>query len=111
MRENPTILLVDDHAVLRKTLSDWLAFEMHPCQVVEAESAEIALGIVQKDVPDIIIMDIALKRMNGIEATKKIKACLPDVPVVMLSIYEESVYKQASLQAGANAYVPKFRPK
>jgi DNA-binding NarL/FixJ family response regulator len=86
---------------------DWLLLALQPCQVIEAESAEKALVIVRKDVPDIIIMDIAMKGMNGIEATKEIKACLADVPIVMLSIYEESVYQQASMQAGANAFVIK----
>jgi two-component system response regulator DegU len=107
MRESATILLVDDHAILRKTMSDWLMFEMHPCRIIEAESAENALSLVQKDIPDIIIMDIALTGINGIEATKEIKALFSNVPIVMLSIYEESVYQQASLQAGASAYVIK----
>jgi DNA-binding NarL/FixJ family response regulator len=80
---------------------------MHPCRIIEAESAENALSLVQKDIPDIIIMDIALTGINGIEATKEIKALFSNVPVVMLSIYEESVYQQASLQAGASAYVIK----
>jgi len=107
MKENPTILLVDDHAILRKTLYDWLTLSMHPCQVIEAESAEKALAVMSKVSPDIVIMDIALTGINGIEATKQIKASCLDVPVVMLSIYEETVYQQASLQAGASAYVIK----
>jgi DNA-binding NarL/FixJ family response regulator len=107
MKENPTILLVDDHVILRKTLFDWLMLSMHPCQVIEAENAEKALAVIPKVSPDIVIMDIALPGVNGIEATKKIKADFSEVPVVMLSIYEETVYQETSLHAGASAYVIK----
>ena len=107
MKDNPTILLVDDHPILRKTLYEWLMFAMHPCQIIEAESAEMALNMVPKKKPDIIIMDVALPGLNGIEATKQIKARFSEVPIVMLSIYEETIYQEASLRAGANAYVIK----
>lgn len=105
MTEHPTILLVDDHPLLRKTIHDWLMFAMQPCQVIDAESAEEALLAMKRDSPDIVIMDIAMKGTNGIEATKQIVSRYAEVPVVILSIYEDKVYQDASFSAGASAYV------
>jgi DNA-binding NarL/FixJ family response regulator len=103
--ENPIILLVDDHNILRKTLYDWLMLAMQPCRVIEAESAEKAMLVMKNDSPDIVIMDIAMPGLNGIEATQQIVSCYEEVPVIMLSIYEEKVYQEASFRAGASAYV------
>jgi DNA-binding NarL/FixJ family response regulator len=107
MKDNPTILLVDDHPILRKSLYEWLRVALQPCLIIEAESAEKALNMVPKESPDIIIMDIALPGLNGIEAAKQIKARFSEVPIVMLSIYEEKIYQEIAFQAGANAYVIK----
>lgn len=105
MIESPTILLVDDHPMLRKTLYEWLTLAMKPCRVIEAESAEKAMLVMKKSSPDIVIMDIAMTEINGIEATRQIVSCYAKVPVIMLSIYEETVYQEASFRAGASAYV------
>lgn len=107
MTKRSIILIVDDHEMLRKTLYDWLMIAMQPCRVIEAESAESALNVLKENIPDIIIMDIGLPGMNGIEATQEIKSLFPDMMVIMLSTYEESVYKDEATRAGAIAYVTK----
>lgn len=101
------LLLVDDHAVVR--LGMRMLFDSEPDIeiVAEAENARDALEAVQEFEPDIVLMDIGLPDISGIEATRLIKAKHPNVAVVALTIHEDKEYFFQMLDAGATGYVPK----
>jgi len=75
--------------------------------VIEASSGEEALALVPVEAPRLVVMDISLPGMSGIEATRQIKAVLPSTQVVMLTIYEGDTYRADARTAGASAYVTK----
>lgn len=101
------LLLVDDHAVVR--LGMRMLFDSEPDIeiVAEAENAQDALKAVEEAEPDVILMDIGLPDISGIEATRMIKASYPDVAIVALTIHEDKEYFFKMLDAGASGYVPK----
>lgn len=101
------LLLVDDHAVVR--LGMRMLFESEPDIeiVAEAETARAALAAVEKAKPDIVLMDIGLPDLSGIEAARLIKQEYPDVAIVALTIHEDKEYFFKMLDAGASGYVPK----
>ena len=105
----PVVLIVEDHARVRRLLVDWVR-AMHPdCEMLEVGSAEAALDMLETRPPDVVLMDIQLPRMNGIEATGRIKAARPETQVVILTIHEGAAYRDQALRAGAYAYVLKSR--
>ncbi len=101
MSEPVTILIVDDHAVVRQGVRTLL--DMHPAlQVVgEAESAEAALPLVEELVPDVVLLDLVLPGMNGVEATRQIKKISPRTQIVVLTSYAEDEHIFPALRAGA----------
>ena len=105
----PTILIVEDNDVVRAAITDWLTTGLPDCRVVQARSAERALALVQKEQPQAVLMDISLPGISGIEATRRIKAMAPGVPVVVLTIHEGPEYEDDAIAAGAEAYVLKRR--
>lgn len=76
----------------------------------EAETAANALGLVDKLEPDIVLADISLKDVNGIELVKSLHAVHPGLPVLVLSMHEESLYAERALRAGARGYLMKQSP-
>ena len=102
-----TILVVEDHDAVRRSLRDWLEVAFPGCRVVEAASGEEAIAIAQARSPRLVVMDIGLPGMNGIEATRRIKAVVPAAQVVILTIHEGEAYRADAAAAGASAYVPK----
>lgn len=104
---NIGLLLVDDHAVVRGGLRMLLDNEPDMHIVGEASSGLEALRLVASLRPDLVIMDISLPDISGIEATKRIKQAHPEVGVVALTIHEDQQYFFEMLQAGASAYIPK----
>jgi CheY-like chemotaxis protein len=73
----PKILLVDDHKGLRQLVRDWLTTEFPQCHVFEASSGENALELARREFPDILVMDIELPGIDGIETIRQIKQFLP----------------------------------
>lgn len=102
-----TILIVEDHDAVRKSLRDWLEVEFPQCRVIEAASGEEAIALIRIESPRLVVMDISLPGMSGIEATRQIKAALPSAQIVMLTIHEGDAYRANATAAGASAYVPK----
>jgi DNA-binding NarL/FixJ family response regulator len=102
-----TILVVEDHDGMRTMLMDWLAAAFPPHRLISAKSGEEAVTLTRAQYPDLVIMDVVLPQMNGIEATRKIKHIAPQVKVIMLSMYEAPEYQADAVQAGAIAYVLK----
>ncbi len=108
MHEEPLrLLLVDDHPIVRTGLR--MLFQAEPdLQVVgEASGGAEAISAVQKLHPDVVIMDVAMPGMSGIEATRQIKAISPETAVLALTMHEDEQYFFAMLYAGASGYIPK----
>jgi len=101
------LLLVDDHEVVRSGLRMLLDSEQDVQIVGEAGTAEEALRAVQELEPDVVLMDIGLPDMSGIEAATRIREIRPQVAVVALTIHEDKEYFFRMLDAGASGYVPK----
>ena len=102
-----TILIVEDHDAVRASLREWLEAVFHECQVVEAASGEEAVAMARVTRPRVVVMDIVLPQMDGIEATRQIKADVPTADVVMLTVHEADAYRADAAAAGASAFVPK----
>lgn len=101
------LLLVDDHEVVRRGLRMLLEDEADLNIVGEADTGAQALEMVETLKPDVVIMDITLPDISGIDATRRIKASHPEVAVVALTIHEDQQYFFEMLQVGASGYVPK----
>ena len=104
-----TLLVVDDHVGVRHTVMDLVANQFPHCRVLEAGSAEDALALCGAERPDLIVLDITLPGMDGFEATRRIKQSWPRTVVVVHSSSDMPVYRDASLAAGAAAFVGKGR--
>lgn len=101
------LLLVDDHEVVRSGLRMLLENEADLVIAGEASTGGQALEMVETLEPDVVIMDITLPDISGIEATRRIKESHADVAIVALTIHEDQQYFFEMLQAGASGYVPK----
>ncbi|MBL7162924.1 MAG: response regulator transcription factor [Anaerolineales bacterium] len=101
------LLLVDDHAVVRSGLRMLLEGEEDVQIVGEAGTASEAVNATTNLKPDVVLMDIGLPDISGIEATRKIKALWPNIAIVALTIHEDEEYFFKMLEAGASGYVPK----
>lgn len=104
------IMLVDDHAVVRDGISMILQEEEDLEIVGEAEDGSSAVELAAKMHPDVIIMDVNMPKMNGMEATRLIKKEMPDICIIALSINDDAGTANAMLNAGASAYFPKSGP-
>jgi len=102
-----TVLIAEDHDVLRTTLRDWISASFPNICVLEAKNGEEALSLTFDQHPDIILMDISMPRVNGIEATRRIKETMPQTEVVIVTIHENLEYQSDAAAAGASAYVIK----
>jgi len=101
------LLLVDDHAVVRSGLRMLLENERDVEIVGEAASASEAMESAMRLKPTVILMDIGLPDLSGIDATREIKKRSPEVSIVALTIHEDEEYFFKMLEAGASGYVPK----
>ena len=101
------LLLVDDHAVVRSGLKMLLASEADVEIVGEAGSGSEAVSAAGSAQPDVVLMDIGLPDMTGIEAARVIKSQFPKIAIVALTIHEDEEYFFKMLEAGASGYVPK----
>lgn len=106
MLDNVRILLVDDHAVMRSSLG--LLLENYGAQIIgEAADGETAITLALELKPDIILMDITLPGINGIEATRRICAATPSARVLALTMHAEDIYLPPFLEAGGVGYIRK----
>jgi len=101
------ILVVDDHPIVRQGLA--LLINREPDLVVcgEAEEAMSAMQLLASTEPDVLIVDISLSGPDGIDLLKTIRTTHPTLPVLILSMHDESVYAERALRAGANGYIMK----
>lgn len=101
------VLLVDDHTILREGVRALLADEPEIVVVGEAGDGQEALEKVEHLRPDVVLMDMVMPRMNGLEATGHIKRRHPETKVLILSMYDDDEYVQQVIQAGASGYLLK----
>lgn len=102
-----SILIVEDHEKVRIALRKLLEVKFSQYQVIEASSGEEAITLTLAKDPQLIIMDITLPGMNGIEATRRIQDTSSSPPVLIFTVHEDDIYRQEAKDAGAIAYVAK----
>ncbi|QLF94713.1 response regulator transcription factor [Pseudomonas sp. ABC1] len=101
------ILLVDDHAMVRQGCASLLRVLLPEAQVSEARDGEEALLKIQADIPSLVIMDIGLPGISGLETTRRMLVRLPQLPVLFFSMHDELSLVRQAMQAGACGYVTK----
>ncbi len=104
------IFLVDDHPVTRQGVAMLINQEHDFVVCGEADNGPQAVEMMPKAAPDMAIIDITLKTTSGIELLKDLKALMPDLPVLVMSMHDESLYAERALRAGARGYVMKHEP-
>ena len=101
------VVLADDHAVVRKGIREFLEEDPEIRVVAEASDGEEAVALIARERPDVIVLDIQMPKLNGMEATRRVKKEFPHTRVLMLTAYDDDPYIFAALQAGANGYLLK----
>ncbi len=101
------VLIVEDHALIRFGLKTAFESKSFISDIYESSSAENAIEIVKNNQVDVVIMDLGLPNMNGIDATKTIKSIKPDIKVIILTSHSSEVEVLDSIKAGARAYCSK----
>lgn len=109
MRESKQIrvLLAEDHAIVREGLRSLLEKQSEIEIVCEAEDGRIAVERVREHQPDVVIMDITMPNLNGVEATRQITNEFPQIKVIALSVHSNRIFVADMLEAGASGYVLK----
>lgn len=106
-RSKTRIMLADDHPLLRQALRDVLEKQPDFEVIAEASDGEEAVKLAAEMLPDVVIMDISMPTLNGLEATKQIKASNPSIAVLVLTVHSDSEHILSILQAGAGGYLTK----
>lgn len=101
------ILIVDDHPMTRQGLVTLIEHQPDWAVCFEAQNAEQALEAIAKTKPDLVLADISLPGKSGLELIKDIRALRENLPVLVISMHDESLYAERVLRAGARGYVPK----
>jgi DNA-binding NarL/FixJ family response regulator len=101
------IYLVEDHPIFRHGLRDFIEDEDDIQVCGEAEDIGTALDEIQRLEPDLVLVDISLKGRNGLELVKSLSGWRKELPILVLSTHEESLYAERSLRAGARGYIMK----
>jgi DNA-binding NarL/FixJ family response regulator len=102
------LLLVDDHRMMREGLRSLLEAHGGFVVIAEADNGRDAVKQARAVKPDVVVMDLGMKELNGVEATRQLRAEFPRIPVVVLSTYAHEDYVLNALEAGASAYVLKI---
>ena len=101
------VFVVDDHPIVRQGLAQLINREPDLAVCGEAEEAASALQAIGGEKPDVLIVDISLNGPDGLELLKNVRLRYPTLPVLILSMHDESIYAERALRAGANGYIMK----
>jgi DNA-binding NarL/FixJ family response regulator len=110
-RHGPLILIIEDSRAMRTALARWVTVALDPCRLALAESAEAGVKIACVERPDVVLTDLHLPYMNGIEGTRLIKEASPETKVIIFTLSDTSTYRDEAFEAGACAYTLKHRAK
>jgi len=102
-----TVLLVDDHVIVRKALRALLSLEEDIEVVGEAENGRQAVRMATKTLPDVVVMDLMMPLMNGLEGTRQMKRYVPSAKILVLSSHSDEDYVQQMTELGASGYLTK----
>jgi DNA-binding NarL/FixJ family response regulator len=105
------IMIADDHGVVRSGLRSLLQTSADFSVVAEASDGEEAIMLAERHKPDVVVMDISMPKLNGIEATGVMKHANPDLKIIILTVHEDEEYVYQMLKAGASGYVLKSAGK
>lgn len=107
MPEPITVLIVDDHEMVRKGAKGYLDAQPDILVIAEAEAGEDAVQLAREHVPDVVLMDLVMPGMDGVEATRKVKDASPRSHIIVLTSYHQDEHIFPALQAGAISYLLK----
>jgi NarL family two-component system response regulator LiaR len=107
MPDPTTVMIVDDHEMVRKGAKGYLEAQPDIAVVGEAESGEEAVRLAREVVPDVVLMDLVMPGMDGVEATRKVKDISPRTQIIILTSFHEDEHIFPALQAGAISYLLK----
>lgn len=107
MQRKARVFIVDDHPMVRELLAEYLSIQEDLEVAGTAESAPAAIAAIERDVPDVAVVDLTLKRGSGLELIKDLHARYPRLPIVVLSMHEELTDVERAFRAGALGYVMK----
>lgn len=111
-KERPTkekirVMVVDDHALLREVLRKLINLQPDLEVVAEANGGRVALQLLPQTNPDVVLMDGSMPEMNGIEATSRLRKLQPDIKIIALTLYEQTMYLEEMVAMGASGFVLK----
>jgi DNA-binding NarL/FixJ family response regulator len=101
------IIIADDHALFRESLRRIIESQKDMAVIAEAENGRVAVKQAKRCQPDIILMDISMPEMDGINATRQINSRFSNIKIIGLSSYSEEAYHKKMMEAGASGYLPK----
>jgi len=107
MSDPITVMIVDDHEMVRRGAASYLEAQPDITVVAQAESGEEAIRLAREHVPDVVLMDLVMPRMDGVEATRKVKDISPRTQIIVLTSYHQDEHVFPALQAGAISYLLK----
>lgn len=110
MSDRIRVLIVDDHPAIRTALANTINAQMGMEVIGEAESADEAMTLVSRLKPNAVTVDVSLADAHGLDLVENIRTQYPDVFVVVFSMYDENVYAERALRAGASSYLMKTEP-
>ncbi len=101
------ILIVDDHQVVRRGLQMTIDAEKDMRVIAEASNGTQVLAAIKKQKPDVVLMDLQMPEMNGVDALKQIRPAFPDLPILILTTFTDDAHVYAALRAGASGFLLK----
>jgi NarL family two-component system response regulator LiaR len=107
MSDPITVIIVDDHEMVRQGAAGYLEAQLDITVVAEAESGEQAIQLVREHIPDVVLMDLVMPGMDGVEATRQVKDISPRTQIIILTSYHQDEHIFPALRSGAISYLLK----
>jgi len=104
------VFVIDDHPAIREALATTINSKVDMRMVGESGSAKQALRQIERNVPDVVIVDISLDDAHGLDLVEELRSRFPSVRIIVFSMYDESVYAERAIRAGASGYIMKSEP-